>query len=76
MPLHRSTFRAHHQEDISGTYVPLTSTNLYTPRHNPLGDFSSWSAISTNQVSTNTFAVLDGAATNFNVRFYRLVQLP
>ncbi|HEU0039373.1 MAG TPA: alkaline phosphatase family protein, partial [Verrucomicrobiae bacterium] len=24
-----------YQEDISGDYVPLTSTNLYTPRHNP-----------------------------------------
>lgn len=24
-----------YQEDISGTYVPLVSTNLYTPRHNP-----------------------------------------
>lgn len=24
-----------YQEDIDGTYVPLTATNLYTPRHNP-----------------------------------------
>jgi len=24
-----------YQEDISGAYVPLTSTNLYAPRHNP-----------------------------------------
>jgi phosphatidylinositol-3-phosphatase len=24
-----------YQEDISGTYVPLTATNRYTPRHNP-----------------------------------------
>jgi hypothetical protein len=24
-----------YQEDISGTFVPLTSTNYYTPRHNP-----------------------------------------
>src|SRR5437773_2382104 len=24
-----------YQEDISGLYVPLTSTNKYTPRHNP-----------------------------------------
>ena len=24
-----------YQEDISGTYVPLTATNLYVPRHNP-----------------------------------------
>jgi hypothetical protein len=40
------------------------------------GDFSNWSAISTNQVSTDTFTVVDDAATNFNGRFYRLVQLP
>ena len=24
-----------YHEDIDGTYVPLTATNLYTPRHNP-----------------------------------------
>ena len=24
-----------YQEDISGTYVPLTATNAYAPRHNP-----------------------------------------
>src|SRR5439155_10256095 len=28
------TWKAY-QEDISGLYVPLTSTNKYTPRHNP-----------------------------------------
>lgn len=25
-----------YQEDIDGTYVPLTATNLYAPRHNPM----------------------------------------
>ncbi|NDB77894.1 MAG: hypothetical protein EB141_19990, partial [Verrucomicrobia bacterium] len=25
-----------YQEDIDGTYVPLTSTNLYAPKHNPM----------------------------------------
>jgi hypothetical protein len=29
------TWRSY-QEDISGTYIPLTSTNYYTPRHNPV----------------------------------------
>lgn len=25
-----------YQEDIDGTYVPLTATNLYAPKHNPM----------------------------------------
>ena len=40
------------------------------------GDFLSWNAISTNQVATNTFTMIDEAATNFRLRFYRLVQMP
>jgi len=28
-----------YQEDISGKYVPLSGTNLYTPRHNPFAYF-------------------------------------
>jgi hypothetical protein len=40
------------------------------------GDFLSWNAISTNQVSSNTFTVIDEAAANFGLRFYRLLQRP
>ena len=40
------------------------------------GDFLSWHAIRTNQVATNTFTVIDEAATDFSLRFYRLLQVP
>ena len=39
-------------------------------------DFTNWTSISTNQVASNTFTVIDEAATNFNARFYRLLRLP
>ena len=59
--------------------IELTAMEVMPGRTNLVeasGDFSSWSAISTNRLSTNTFTVVDDAATNFNARFYRLVQLP
>lgn len=64
---------------LSDGRIELTAMEVMPGRTNLVeasSDFSSWSVISTNQASTNTFTVVDDAATNFNVRFYRLVQLP
>jgi hypothetical protein len=35
-----------------------------------------WVTLKTNSVPTNTFTFIDTTATNFNSRFYRLLQLP
>jgi hypothetical protein len=59
--------------------IELTAMEVTPGRTNLVqasDDFSNWRAISTNQVSTNTFTIVDDVATNFNGRFYRLVQLP
>jgi hypothetical protein len=59
--------------------IELTAMGVIPGRTNFVeasGDLLSWSAISTNTASTNTFVVIDHAATNFNARFYRLRQLP
>jgi len=59
--------------------IELTAMEVFPGATNLVeasSDFSSWTAISTNQVSTNTFTVIDHAAANFDARFYRLVRLP
>jgi hypothetical protein len=64
---------------LSDGRVELTAMEVVPGRTNLVqasSDFASWAAISTNQVPTNTFTVVDDAATNFPVRFYRLLQLP
>ena len=47
-------------------------TNLLQASANLL----TWTSISTNVSTTNTFTILDAGATNFSRRYYRLVQLP
>ena len=65
--------------NMPGFGVQLTATGVIPGKTNWLQaseDLSHWTSISTNSVSTNRFVVTDSAATNFNARFYRLVQVP
>ena len=62
-----------------GAGTQLTATGVIPGRTNLVqasGNLTEWTSISTNAVETNTFTVTDTAATKFNPRFYRLVQLP
>ncbi len=59
--------------------VELTAAGVMPGRTNLVQASSyltHWTSISTNVALTNTFTVTDQTATNFNVRFYRIVQLP
>jgi len=38
-------------------------------------NLSNWTSISTNVAVSNSFAIIDPAATNFNLRFYRTLEL-
>jgi hypothetical protein len=62
-----------------GTGVELIAVGVTPGRTNLVlasPDCAAWTVIATNSVATNTFTFLDTSATNFPVRFYRLVQLP
>jgi hypothetical protein len=64
---------------LPGGAMQLTAAGVIPGRTNLVrasGDFASWTLISTNTVGTNTFTVTDGTATNSDMRFYQLVQLP
>jgi len=64
---------------LPGEGVQLTAEGVAPGRTNLVqasSDTRNWISISTNVVSANTFTVTDHTATNFNARFYRLVQLP
>ncbi len=64
---------------LPGGAIQLTATGVIPGRTNLVlasSDLKIWTAISTNSVLANTFAVTDSAATNAAVRFYRLAQLP
>ncbi|MGH7968114.1 MAG: hypothetical protein ACREIC_05235 [Limisphaerales bacterium] len=39
-------------------------------------DFSKWLPLSTNVAPADVFNILDGNASNFPARFYRIIQLP
>jgi hypothetical protein len=59
--------------------IHLTASGVTPGRTNIVqasSDLASWVPISTNVATTNTFMVVDSDATNFNRRFYRLLQLP
>jgi hypothetical protein len=64
---------------LPGGGMQLTAAGVIPGRTNLVqasSDLATWMPISTNVIGTNTFTVTDGTATNFNLRFYRLVQLP
>lgn len=63
--------------NMPGFGVQLTATGVIPGKTNLVQaseDLIHWTSISTNSVATNRFTVTDSAATNFNARFYRLVQ--
>ena len=74
-----SQFRFSSVVKLPGGAMQLTATGVIPGRTNLVrasGDLASWTLISTNTVGTNTFTVTDGTATNSDMRFYQLVQLP
>ena len=74
-----SQFRLSSVVKLPGGAMQLTATGVIPGRTNLVrasGDLASWLPISTNVAGTNTFTVTDGTATNYTMRFYRLVQLP
>ncbi len=64
---------------LPGGGMQLTAAGVIPGRTNLIqasSDLVNWISINTNVVGINTFIVTDTAASDFNVRFYRLVDLP
>ncbi|HWX20894.1 MAG TPA: alkaline phosphatase family protein [Candidatus Binatia bacterium] len=64
---------------LPGVGLQLTAVAVVPGRTNVVqasGDLANWTSLLINSVATNTFTFIDRGATNFNRRFYRLVQLP
>jgi hypothetical protein len=65
--------------NVPGVGIQLTAVSVIPGSTNVIEasfDLTLWTAISTNIVATNTFTFTDTAATNYDARFYRLVQSP
>ena len=74
-----SQFRFSSVVKLPGGAMQLTAAGVIPGRTNLVrasGDLASWLPIITNVAGTNTFTVTDSTATNYTMRFYRLVQLP
>jgi hypothetical protein len=66
-----------HIQRFANGVVQLTASGVIPGRTNLVtwsSNLTQWFTLSTNSVSSNSFSVLDGRATNASVRFYRLVQ--